>query len=220
MNLDAMNTVTTPGRRWLLTGYAGAVCAMVKVPMHVYFAVFGGVAVLRWMGSTDIVTGASGNTQWRVANTEAAVLIAGVAVLALALVRPWGTAFPGWMPVLRGRPVPRWLLLGPAFATAVIGLWHGLYGIIEFGLVAAGQRDITNVPDINSGQLTRIAHMTAAQQDHFIWFDITVGGVWFAAVGALIALAALYRLSGRRSRTAWITLIAACMAVLLALTIR
>ncbi len=29
------------------------------------------------------------------------------AVLALALVRPWGLRFPAWVPALAGRPVPR-----------------------------------------------------------------------------------------------------------------
>lgn len=46
---------------------------------------------------------------------EAGFLLAGT-VLPLALVRSWGRVFPRWVPLLAGRRVPRWLLLGPAFA--------------------------------------------------------------------------------------------------------
>ena len=46
---------------------------------------------------------------------EAAFLLAGI-VLPLALVHSWGRTLPQWLPVLSGRRVPRWLLLGPAFA--------------------------------------------------------------------------------------------------------
>ena len=46
---------------------------------------------------------------------EAAFLLAGI-LLPLALVHSWGRTLPQWLPVLSGRRVPRWLLLGPAFA--------------------------------------------------------------------------------------------------------
>jgi hypothetical protein len=48
---------------------------------------------------------------------EIGFVLAG-AVLPLALIRPWGRALPRRMPLLAGRRVPRWLLLGPAFAIA------------------------------------------------------------------------------------------------------
>jgi hypothetical protein len=48
---------------------------------------------------------------------EAGFLLAGT-VLPLALVHPWGRVFPRWVPLLAGRRVPRWLLLGPGFALA------------------------------------------------------------------------------------------------------
>jgi hypothetical protein len=44
---------------------------------------------------------------------EAGFLLAGV-ILPLALVHRWGRTFPGWIPLLAARRVPRWLLLGPA----------------------------------------------------------------------------------------------------------
>ena len=43
---------------------------------------------------------------------EAGFLLAGT-VLPLALVYPWGRVFPRWVPLLVGRGVPRWLVLGP-----------------------------------------------------------------------------------------------------------
>ncbi len=51
---------------------------------------------------------------------EAGFLLAGT-VLPLALVYRWGRVFPGWMPLLAGRGVPRWLVLGPA-----LGLGAGM----------------------------------------------------------------------------------------------
>ena len=46
---------------------------------------------------------------------EAGFLLAGV-ILPLALVHRWGRATPPWIPLVGARPMPRWLLLGPAFA--------------------------------------------------------------------------------------------------------
>jgi hypothetical protein len=48
---------------------------------------------------------------------EAGFLLAGT-VLPLALVYRWGRVFPGWVPLLAGRGVPRWLVLGPALGIA------------------------------------------------------------------------------------------------------
>jgi hypothetical protein len=48
---------------------------------------------------------------------EAGFLLAGT-VLPLALVHVWGRVFPAWVPLLAARRVPRWVLLGPAFAIA------------------------------------------------------------------------------------------------------
>jgi len=49
---------------------------------------------------------------------EAGFLLAGT-VLPLALVYRWGRVFPGWVPLLAGRSVPRWLVLAPALGIAV-----------------------------------------------------------------------------------------------------
>ena len=46
---------------------------------------------------------------------EALFPLAGT-VMPSALVHSWGRVASGWLPLLAGRRVPRWLLLGPAFA--------------------------------------------------------------------------------------------------------
>jgi hypothetical protein len=64
---------------------------------------------------------------------EAGFVLAGT-VLPLALVYRWGRVFPGWVPLLAGRGVPRWLVLGPA-----LGLGVGMtayFGVTMVKLVA------------------------------------------------------------------------------------
>ncbi|WP_422735397.1 hypothetical protein ACN263_17495 [Micromonospora sp. WMMD729] len=52
---------------------------------------------------------------------EIGLVLAGV-LLPLALVRPWGETWPGWVPLLAGRTIPRRLLLVPGFGlgTAIV----------------------------------------------------------------------------------------------------
>lgn len=54
--------------------------------------------------------------------------VLGGTVLPLALVHAWGRTWPRWVPVLRGRPVPRRLVLYPA-----VGVSSGL--VFYFGLM-------------------------------------------------------------------------------------
>ncbi|MFF5078535.1 hypothetical protein ACFY36_15905 [Actinoplanes sp. NPDC000266] len=79
------------------------------------------------------------------------------AILALALIRPWGLVFPRWVPGLAGRRVPRPLLLVPGYALvvalsaylmwaavlavaqwnapeAIFSPWTGVYGIPQFAV--------------------------------------------------------------------------------------
>ncbi|GAA3381824.1 hypothetical protein [Cryptosporangium minutisporangium] len=83
------------------------------------------------------------------------------AVLAVALIRPWGLVFPRWVPIVRGHRVPRMLLIAPgaalsgfllaytAFAAVLMPLqWDdpaaifdprtGIYGIAQFLVWIAG----------------------------------------------------------------------------------
>lgn len=63
------------------------------------------------------LTAASTAAKRSVMMFEAGFLLAGT-VLPLALVHSWGRVFPRWVPLLAGRRVPRWLVLGPAFGIA------------------------------------------------------------------------------------------------------
>jgi hypothetical protein len=65
---------------------------------------------------------------------EAGFVLAGT-VLPLALVHSWGRVVPGWVPLLAGRPVPRWLLLGPALGIA--GALTAYFGVTLVSLAAA-----------------------------------------------------------------------------------
>ncbi|BBH68254.1 hypothetical protein ACTI_49390 [Actinoplanes sp. OR16] len=59
------------------------------------------------------------------------------AILALALVRPWGLRFPSWTPFWRDRPVPRLLLLIPGYGLVVV---LGAYTVFA-AFLAVQQRD-------------------------------------------------------------------------------
>ena len=48
------------------------------------------------------------------------------AALTIGLTRPWGTRFPGWLPLLGGRPVPVWFAVVPGAWAAVVIVQAGL----------------------------------------------------------------------------------------------
>lgn len=53
------------------------------------------------------------------------------AVLALALVRPWGLIFPRWVPMVAGHRVPRLLLIVPGVAVSVaLGAYTAIAPIV------------------------------------------------------------------------------------------
>lgn len=80
------------------------------------------------VGFDDLAQNAS------VIGLEIGLVLAGV-LLPLALVRPWGEVWPGWVPLLAGRTIPRRLLLVPGF-----GLGAAIVAYFGMGLaqVASG----------------------------------------------------------------------------------
>jgi hypothetical protein len=68
---------------------------------------------------------------------EAGFVLAGT-VLPLALVYRWGQVFPGWVPLLAGRGVPRWLVLGPA-----LGLGVGMTAYFGISMVKLAAETVT-----------------------------------------------------------------------------
>ncbi|MFB7089336.1 hypothetical protein [Streptomyces sp. NPDC056296] len=70
---------------------------------------------------------------------DATVLLAALGVFLLwGLVRPWGRTFPRWTLWLRGRRVPRWLLLAPALIGAATLAPYGVFGVGYAALATAG----------------------------------------------------------------------------------
>lgn len=84
---------------------------------------------------------------------DATALLAGLGVFLLwGLVRPWGQVFPRWTPFLRGRRVPRWLVLTPALLGASTLAPYGVLGIgylclVSTGAVTMGRGDFPSAAD-------------------------------------------------------------------------
>jgi hypothetical protein len=88
--------------------------------------------------------------------------------LALSLVRAWGRTFPARVPVVRGRTVPIWLPVLPAFGAGALLIGHGAL-FSSFGLRAAsGAFDVTS---------------------EVLWYSL-FWGPWFMTGGVLFTLAA------------------------------
>jgi hypothetical protein len=99
---------------------------------------------------------------------EAGFVLAGT-VLPLALVYSWGRVFPRWVPRVVGRHVPRWLLLGPAFAIA--GALMAYFGVTLVTLAAATL----------SGTWVQ---MTGSLPLAFFWVAVPAYFVWGIGLGA------------------------------------
>ncbi|MCW3840896.1 hypothetical protein ONA70_12385 [Micromonospora yasonensis] len=93
---------------------------------------------------------------------EVGFLLAGV-LLPLSLVYPWGTVWPGWVPLLAGRLVPRKLLLVPA---AVFGV--GLVGYFGIGLAQLTVETATATFDPGDGRYP-LAFFWVAESGYWMW---------------------------------------------------
>jgi len=102
---------------------------------------------------------------------EAGFLLAGT-VPPLALVYRWGRVFPGWVPLLAGRGVPRWLVLGPALGRGV-----GMTAYFGVSLVRLAVQTVTGTWEQGAGSLP-------------LWFSglpcsHTWSGAWGSGAAAL-----------------------------------
>ncbi|GIH16897.1 hypothetical protein [Rugosimonospora africana] len=133
---------STPPRRVRRLAWAGAAGFVPYAAMKTTWAVGGTFA---GMSGAEIVAdfrrnGTSGLIltleSWGIDVT--ALLAALGLFLLFGLVRPWGQVFPRWIPPLRGRRVPRWLPLIPAWLGAATLAPYGAAGVVYCALGTAG----------------------------------------------------------------------------------
>ncbi len=99
---------------------------------------------------------------------EAGFLLAGT-VLPLALVYRWGQVFPGWVPLMAGRGVPRWLALGPA-----LGLGVGMTAYFGITMVKLAVETVTGSWERGAGSCPV----------WFFWVAVPGYLVWGLGLGA------------------------------------
>jgi hypothetical protein len=106
---------------------------------------------------------------------ETGFLLAGI-VLPLALVYPWGRVFPRWVPLLAGRHVPRWLVLGPGLVLGV-----GMTAYFGMTLVKIAVETITGTWDPGA----------ASDPLWFLWVAVPAYLTW--GLGLAVAAVAYQR---------------------------
>jgi Protein of unknown function (DUF3995) len=140
--------------------YAACGVAAVYAGVSFYWA-FGGTAGIGTLGGRLEELGRSGDPMVLVLAGVAGVLKVAGAVLALALVRPWG------------RVVPRRVLLGAAWAGTVVLMGYGGLYVVGGALALAGVVEVAGGGD-------RAA----------LWWHVLVWDLWFLVWGVLLGLAA------------------------------
>jgi hypothetical protein len=141
-------------------------------PVWAWWAAYAAVGGFATRVAAQAVMGFDGMTHdGSVIALEAGFLLAGV-LLPLALVHPWGRVWPGWVPFLAGRVIPRRVLLVPAF-----GLGAGLVAYFGMGLVQVASGATSTFPEA------------------FLWVAMSA----YCVLGAgLLAAGASYHLRSRR----------------------
>lgn len=110
--------------RW---AYVGAYAAVLGALMRLLVQYIAGFDSIPMTASASLVV------------FEVGFVLAGT-VLPLALVHSWGRIWPRWVPLLAGRRVPRWLVLGPGLGLAGgITAYFGFILAHMVGNVLAGQ---------------------------------------------------------------------------------
>ncbi|MEU7800303.1 hypothetical protein AB0J14_32860 [Micromonospora arborensis] len=106
------------------------------------WAAYAAVAGLVTRFAAQVVVGFDGLTHDpSVIGLEIGLLLAGV-LLPLALVHRWGEIWPGWVPMLAGRTIPRLVLLAPGF-----GLGAGIVAYFGMGMVQLSSGSVSQFSD-------------------------------------------------------------------------
>ena len=148
------------GRGLTWAAYSAAACALLFAAVSLYWAL-GGTTGLRTVGAEAERLGRARDTQVMVAVWAATVLKVVGAVLALALVRPWG------------RTVPRRVLLVASWGAAAVLTLYGGVLVTMAALVETGIFDVSEPVD-----------WTAMRWHLALWDP------WFVVWGVILGLAA------------------------------
>jgi Protein of unknown function (DUF3995) len=140
--------------------YAAGVVALLYAVVSFYWA-FGGTAGIGTLGGRLEELGRNGDpvVLW-LAGIAGVLKVAG-AVLALALVRPWG------------RVVPRRVLLVAAWAGAVVLVGYGGLYVVGGALALGG-----------------VVEVAGAEDRGALWWHVLVWDLWFLVWGVLLGMAA------------------------------
>jgi hypothetical protein len=120
-----MSTVPPPSRNVRIAAYASALSAVIgSIPLHLVWA----LGIPLFADEERFRTWYDGSTAAYLHTLNALALLP--AVLAVALVRPWGLTFPRWVPLGAGRRVPRLLLIIPGYAVSVLLALYATYAAV------------------------------------------------------------------------------------------
>ncbi|NWL89760.1 DUF3995 domain-containing protein [Paenibacillus sp. 79R4] len=115
-----------------------------------------------------------------VASYAAGVLILLCGFILLGLGGPRGSVVPDWVPVFRGKKLPRLLVLGPTLAGAAFLVAHGITGIITKLLYLAGAIPL------------RLQGWAEVDMNHLALWDLCFYEPWFLIMGILAGLTAAH----------------------------
>jgi hypothetical protein len=152
--------VRASGRTGNWAAYAACVVALLYAGVSFYWA-FGGTAGIGTLGGRLEELGRSGDPAVLWLAGIAGVLKVAGAVVALALVRPWG------------RVVPRRVLLVAAWAGAVVLVGYGGLYVGGGALVLGG-----------------VVEVAGAEDRRALWWHVLVWDLWFLVWGVLLGMAA------------------------------
>jgi hypothetical protein len=164
-------------RRWrsacLFCGQTGVRVWMAQPPRWAWWAAYAAMAgwAVRLGAQAAVGFGSLLRAPGALWAFEACFVLAGT-VLPLALVHSWGRVFPGWVPLLGRRRVPRWLLLGPGFGIG--GALTVYFGVSIVGFAVA---TLTGYWNRNAPPLP-LAFFWVAMPAYLVWGL----GLWAAAI--------------------------------------
>ena len=119
------SAVPSPSRNVRIAAYASALSAVIGfIPLHLVWAL--GIPLLA--DEERFRTWYDGGAAAYLHTLNVLALLP--AILAVALVRPWGLVFPRWVPFWAGRRVPRLLPIIAGYAVSVLLALYATYAVV------------------------------------------------------------------------------------------